>query len=190
MPEQVNPEYRFREQVFPKYKKTDLDNIMQLLEKSTYYETHNIDASPVKHLETSTIEYLHASFLLWEYKKAYSKQEYRELLAGYGWDKSGTEEKRALKLAENFSDFAYRPHALAQIPITKLLRLCSDKYKPIIEVLKQVEEDDLTCAYVLDLIKQRQALLKKEKESKLKRQPSIWRRNCRGERYEIGRAHV
>ena len=156
---------------------------MQLLEKSTYYEIHNIDASPVKHLQISTTEYLHASFLLWEYKRSYSKREYRELLAGYGWDKSSTEEKRALKLAENFSDFAYRPHALAQIPITTLLRLCSDKYKPIIEVLKQVEEDDLTCAYVLDLIKERQALLKKQKESELKTKASIWKRNCRGERY-------
>ena len=31
---------------------------MQLVEKSTYQETHNIDASPVKHLEKSTEEYV------------------------------------------------------------------------------------------------------------------------------------
>ncbi|NJN14086.1 MAG: hypothetical protein HC815_41935, partial [Richelia sp. RM1_1_1] len=156
---------------------------MQLLEKSTYQETHDVDADPVKHLEGSTIEYLHVSFLLWEYKRAYSKREYRELLDGYGWDKGGMEEKRALKLAENFQDFAYRPHALIQIPITTLLRLCSEKYRPIIERLKQVEEDDLSCAYVLDLIKERQSLLKKERELALPKKPSIWRRNCRGERY-------
>ncbi|NJO65183.1 MAG: hypothetical protein HC836_45880 [Richelia sp. RM2_1_2] len=155
---------------------------MQLLEKSTYYQVHNVDANPVKHLETSTAEYIHASFLLWEYKKAYSKGEYRELLNKFGWDKGSTEEKRALKLAENFQDFAYRPHALFQIPVTKLLRLCSEKYQPIIEQLSEVEED-LTCAYVDDLIKDRQAQIKRERESALPSKPSIWRRNCRGERY-------
>jgi hypothetical protein len=155
---------------------------MQLVEKSTYQETHNIDASPVKHLETSTVEYLHASFLLWEYKRSYSKKEYRELLDDYAWDKGSTEEKRALKLAENFQDFAYRPNALIQLPVTKLLRLCSEKYQPIIEQLSEVEED-LTCAYVDSLIKERQAQLKKERESALPSKPSIWRRNCRGERY-------
>ncbi|MEM9926909.1 MAG: hypothetical protein AAF915_24725 [Cyanobacteria bacterium P01_D01_bin.50] len=155
---------------------------MQLLEKSTYHQVHNLDANPVKHIEKSTEEYVHASFLLWEYKQAYSKREYRELLNEFGWDKGSTEEKRALKLAENFQDFAYRPHALFQIPVTKLLRLCSEKYQPIIEQLSEVEED-LTCAYVDDLIKERQAQLKKERESALPSKPSIWRRNCRGERY-------
>ena len=155
---------------------------MQLLSESTYCQVHNLDANPVKHIEKSTEEYLHASFLLWEYKRAYSKGEYRELLNKFGWDKGSTEEKRALKLAENFQDFAYRPHALFQIPVTKLLRLCSEKYQPIIEQLSEVEED-LTCAYVDDLIKERQALLKKERESALPSKPSIWRRNCRGERY-------
>ena len=155
---------------------------MQLLEKSTYHQVHNIDANPVQHIEKSTAEYLHASFLLWEYKRAYGKGEYRELLNKFGWDKGSTEEKRALKLAENFQDFAYRPHALFQIPVTKLLRLCSEKYQPIIEQLSEVEED-LTCGYVDDLIKDRQAQLKKERESALPLKSSIWRRNCRGERY-------
>ena len=163
--------------------KSEFINTMQLLQKSTYSQTQNIDASPVQHLETSTIEYLHASFLLWEYKKSYSKKEYRELLEGYGWDKGGSEQKRALKLAEYFQDFAYRPHALIQIPVATLLKLCCDKYQSIIEELKQADEDDLTCAYVLDLIKQKQAELKKEKESELPQKPSIWKRNCRGERY-------
>ncbi|NJN13421.1 MAG: hypothetical protein HC815_38155 [Richelia sp. RM1_1_1] len=90
---------------------------MQLLEKSSYQETHNIDADPVKHLETSTVEYLHASFLLWEYKRAYSKREYRELLDGYGWDKGSSEERRALKLAEHFPTILpIRPHALTPNP--------------------------------------------------------------------------
>jgi hypothetical protein len=60
--------------------------------------------------------------------------------------------------------------------------LCSVKYQPIIEQLSEVEED-LTCGYVDDLIKERQAQLKKERESALPSKPSIWRRNCRGERY-------
>lgn len=154
---------------------------MQLLEKSTYQQINNIDANPVKHLETSTAEYLHMSFLLWEYKRTYSKKEYRELLKDYGWDKGSTEERRALKLAENFQDFAYRPYALIQIPVTTLLRLCSEKYKSIINELKQVE--DITCAYVLELIRQKQTQLKQEKESELPKKPSIWKRNCRGERY-------
>ncbi|MEM6404265.1 MAG: hypothetical protein AAF757_29260 [Cyanobacteria bacterium P01_D01_bin.116] len=152
---------------------------MQLQEKSTYHQVHNLDANPVKHIEKSTEEYLHASFLLWEYKQAYSKGEYRELLNKFGWNKGSTEEKRALKLAENFQDFAYRPHVLFQIPVTKLLRLCSEKYQLIIKQLSKVEED-LTCAYVDDLIKDRQAQLKKERESALPSKPSIWRRNCRG----------
>ena len=157
---------------------------MQLLQKSTYQKTHNIiDADPVKHLEASTIEYLHMSFLLYEYKNGYSKREYRELLDGYGWDKGSSEERRALKLAEHFQDFAHRPHALIQIPVTTLLRLCSEKYKPIIEELNQLDEDDITCDRVLKLIKERQALLKKEKELELPEKASIWRRNCRGERY-------
>lgn len=156
---------------------------MQTLQKSTYPQNQNIDANPVKHLETSTEEYLHMSFLLWEYKRAYSKKEYRELLDGYGWDKGSAEEKRALKLADNFEDFAYRLHALVQIPVTTLLRLCSQQYSSIIEELKQVDDEDITCTYVLDLIKQKQAQLKKEKESELPEKPSIWKRNCRGERY-------
>lgn len=163
--------------------KSEFINTMQLLQKSTYCETHNIDADPVKHLEGSTIEYLHMSFLLYEYKNGYSKREYRELLDGYRWDKGSTEERRALKLAEHFQDFTHRPHALIQIPVTTLLRLCSEKYKPIIEELNQLDEDDITCDRVLKLIKERQALLKKEKELELPEKASIWRRNCRGERY-------
>lgn len=156
---------------------------MQLLQKSTYYQTLNIDADPVKHLESSTLEYLHASFLLREYKRAYSKAEYRELLKEYCWDKGGTEEKRALKLAEHFKDFACRPQVLTQIPVTTLLRLCSEKYSPIIEHLKQFDDEDITCDRVFKLIEDRKTQLKKEKESQLPEKPSIWKRNCRGERY-------
>ena len=156
---------------------------MQLLQKSTYSQIHDIDASPAKHLEASTEEYLHTSFLLWEYKQAYSKKEYRELLQEYCWDKGSTEEKRALKLAEHYQDFSYRPQALTQIPVTTLLRLCSDKYKSIIEELKQFDDEDITCNCVFNLIKHKQAQLKKEKESQLPEKPSIWKRNCRGERY-------
>ena len=75
---------------------------------------------------------------------------------------------------------AFAPFSIAGV--TPRLRLCSEKYQPIIEQLSEVEED-LTCAYVDDLIKERQALLKKERELALPSKPSIWRRNCRGERY-------
>ena len=118
---------------------------MQLLQKSTYSQTHDLAANPVKHLERSTQEYLHMSFLLWEYKRAYSKAEYRELLQEYCWDKGSSEEKRALKLAEHYQDFAYRLQALTQIPVTTLLKLCSDKYKSIIDELKQFDSEDITC---------------------------------------------
>ena len=155
---------------------------MQLLTKSTYSQSQNVDANPTKHLEASTTEYLHVSFLLWEYKQSYSKKEYRELLQEFGWDKSTTEQKRALKLAEHYQDFAYRPHALTQIPVTTLLRLCSDKYKPIIQKLETTEQE-ITFCYVTKLIKDRQTQLKQEKESQLPPKPSIWKRNCRQERY-------
>jgi len=156
---------------------------MQTLQKSTYSQTQSIDADPVKHLENSTSEYLHVSFLLWEYKRAYSKAEYRELLKEYCWDKGSTEEKRALKLAEHFQDFIYRPQALTQIPVTTLLKLCSEKYSPLIEELKQFDDEDITCDHVFKLIKDRAAQLKKEKESQIPQKPSIWKRNCRQERY-------
>ncbi|MEO0844166.1 MAG: hypothetical protein AAF063_35630, partial [Cyanobacteria bacterium J06643_5] len=155
---------------------------MQLLEKSTYSQTNNIDANPVKHIESSTKEYLHASFLLWEYKNSYNKKEYRELLQEFAWDKGATEQRRALKLAEHYQDFVHRPHALFQIPVTTLLKLCSDKYKPIIKQL-EVTSQEITFDYVSQLIKDRAAQLKKEKESQVPSLPSIWKRNSRQERY-------
>ncbi|MEO0685619.1 MAG: hypothetical protein AAFY76_11395, partial [Cyanobacteria bacterium J06649_11] len=155
---------------------------MQLLEKSTYSQTQNIDANPTKHLENSTAHYLHASFLLWEYKNFYSKKDYRELLEKFGWDKGKTEQRRALKIAEHYQDFMHRPHALFQIPVTTLLRLCSDNYRPVIDQL-EVTEKEITFDYVSQLIKDRQTQVKKEKESQLPEKPSIWKRNCRGKRY-------
>ncbi|MEL6163555.1 MAG: hypothetical protein AAFR37_07265 [Cyanobacteria bacterium J06628_3] len=152
------------------------------LTESTYSQTHNIDANPTKHLEDSTAQYLHASFLLWEYKNFYNKKEYRELLESFGWDKGLTEQRRALKLAEHYQDFVNRPYVLFQIPVTTLLKLCSDKYKPIIEQLEATEQE-ITFDYVSQLIKDRAAQLKKEKESQLPKKPSIWKRNSRQERY-------
>ena len=75
---------------------------MHLLEKSTYSQSHDIDGNPTKQLEKSTEAYLHASFLLWEYKQNCNKKEYRELLQEYGWDKGVTEQRRALKLAAHY----------------------------------------------------------------------------------------
>lgn len=155
---------------------------MQLLEQSTYSQSHNIDANPTLQLEKSTEAYLHTSFLLWEYKKNCNKKQYRELLQEYGWDKGATEQRRALKLAQHYQGFVHRPHALFQIPVTTLLRLCSNKYKPIIQEL-EVTSQEITFGYVTQLIKDREAKLKKDKESQLPDKPSIWKRNCRGERY-------
>ena len=162
--------------------KNEPKHTMQLLQKSTYSQAQNTDANPTKHLENSTSEYLHMSFLLWEYKQSCSKKEYRELLQEFGWDKGKTEQRRALKLAEHYQKFAYRPQALIQIPMTTLLKLCSDKYKLIIEEL-EVTEQEITFSYVTSLIKDREAKLKKDKGLQLPEKPSIWRRNCRGERY-------
>lgn len=153
------------------------------LTESTYSQTHTIDANPTKHLENSTASYVRMSFLLWEYKQAYSKKEYRELLRKCAWDKGTTEQRRALKLAKHFKDFARRQKALTQIPVTTLFKLCSDNYKSIIEELKQFDDEDITCDRVFKLIEDRAAQLKKKKESRIPQKPSIWRRNCRGERY-------
>ena len=65
---------------------------MQTLEKSTYSHNQNTHADPVKHLDDSTAEYLHMSFLLWEYKQAYIKDYSMKLLPSYCLDTGKTEE--------------------------------------------------------------------------------------------------
>jgi hypothetical protein len=59
----------------------------------SYEKQHQINSNPTVHIEQSTLEYLHTAFLLYEYKQAHSKREYRALLSEYGWDKGNVEEK-------------------------------------------------------------------------------------------------
>ncbi|NEU71825.1 hypothetical protein PI95_004345 [Hassallia byssoidea VB512170] len=156
------------------------------LTATPYSQKHQLDLNPTAHIETSTLEYLHVVFLLWEYKCVYSKREYRTLLDTYGWDKGTAEERRALKIAENFQEFATCPQHLAPIPVTILLKLCSKKYQPIINQLQDYPIGGLTCEVVLELIEERKALLKAEKETSqnsFEEKPSIWRRTPRGERF-------
>ncbi|OUL27280.1 hypothetical protein BV378_11685 [Nostoc sp. RF31YmG] len=148
----------------------------------SYLQKHQLDPNPTAHIETSSLEYLHAAFLLYEYKTTYSKKEYRTLLDTYGWDKGSSEEKRAIKIAENFQEFLTCPQHLAAIPVTILLRLCSPQYKPIISQLQDYPIGGLTCKLVLELIEERKALLKTQKQEQQK-QISIWRRTPKGDRY-------
>ncbi|BAU04453.1 MULTISPECIES: hypothetical protein [Nostocales] len=148
----------------------------------SYLQKHQLDPNPTAHIETSSLEYLHAAFLLYEYKTTYSKKEYRTLLDTYGWDKGSSEEKQALKIAENFQEFLTCPQHLAAIPVTILLRLCSPQYKPIISQLQDYPIGGLTCKLVLELIEERKALLKTQKQEQQK-QISIWRRTPKGDRY-------
>ncbi|MBD2613858.1 hypothetical protein H6G94_21695 [Nostoc punctiforme FACHB-252] len=148
----------------------------------SYLQKHQLDPNPTAHIETSSLEYLHAAFLLYEYKTTYSKKEYQTLLDAYGWDKGSSEEKRALKIAENFQEFLTCPQHLAAIPVTILLRLCSLQYKPIISQLEDYPIGGLTCKLVLELIEERKALLKGQKQEQQK-QISIWRRTPKGDRY-------
>ncbi|MBD2432395.1 MULTISPECIES: hypothetical protein [Fischerella] len=148
----------------------------------SYLQKHQLDPNPTAHIETSSLEYLHAAFLLYEYKTTYSKKEYRTLLDTYGWDKGSSEEKRAIKIAENFQQFLTCPQHLAAIPVTILLRLCSLQYKPIISQLQDYPIGGLTCKLVLELIEERKALLKTQKQEQ-QRQISIWRRTPKGDRY-------
>lgn len=156
---------------------------MQLLEKSTYSQNQDINANPVTHLENSTVEYLHASFLLYEYKNNHSKKEYRHLLTDFGWDKGSAEEKRALKIALHFQEFAHRPQDLKQIPITVLLRLCSDNYAIIIRLIEDFQPEHITCDCILHFINRRKEILKQEKSQQPPEPLSIWRRNRQGQRY-------
>ncbi len=158
---------------------------MQALEKSnqpSYAACFGVDPNPTAHIETSTLKYLHMSYLLWEYKNSYGKREYRALLDSYAWDKGSNEEKRALKIAENFQEFATCPQHLAPIPVTVLLKLAREKYKPIINQLQDYPIGGLTCELVLELIEERKALLKTQKQEQQK-QISIWRRTPKGDRY-------
>ncbi len=145
-----------------------------------YAQEHQINSNPTVHIEQSTLEYLHTAFLLYEYKQTYTKKEYRALLEEYGWDKGSTEERRSLRIAENFQAFISCPEHLAVLPISVLLRLCSQNYKILIDELKNISIGRMTCRLVLDLIEERKTFLKSQKREK---KEGNWRATPDGNRY-------
>jgi hypothetical protein len=144
----------------------------------SYEKQHQINSNPTVHIEQSTLEYLHTAFLLYEYKQTHSKREYRALLEEYGWDKGNAEEKRSLKIAENFQAFVSRPEHLAVLPIPVLIRLCSQNYKVLIKELQDYSK--LDCTEVLELIEERRAFLKSQNKDK---KEGNWRATADGSRY-------
>nr|MDZ8016374.1 hypothetical protein [Nostoc sp. ZfuVER08] len=146
----------------------------------SYIEQHKVSSNPTTHIEQSTLEYLHMAFLLYEYKKTHTKKEYRALLIEYGWDKGCAEERRALRIAENFQAFISCPEHLAVLPISLLLRLCSHNYKILIDELKDIPIGGLTCEFVLKLIEKRRLFLKAANQEK---KDGNWRATLDGNRY-------
>jgi hypothetical protein len=146
----------------------------------SYAQEHQINSNPTVHIEKSTLEYLHTAFLLYEYKQTHSKREYRVLLEEYGWDKGSAEEKRSLKIAEYFQAFVGCPQHLAVLPISVLLRLCSQNYKVLIEELQDIPIGRLTCRHVLELIDERRLFLKSQNREE---KEGNWRSTPDGSRY-------
>jgi hypothetical protein len=144
----------------------------------SYEKQHQINSNPTVHIEQSTLEYLHTAFLLYEYKQTHRKREYRALLKEYRWDKGNAEEKRSLKIAENFQAFVSRPEHLAVLPISVLIRLCSQNYKVLIQELQDYSK--LDCTEVLELIEERRAFLKSQNKDK---KEGNWRATADGSRY-------
>lgn len=143
-------------------------------------EQSYLDSNPTLHMEQSTLEYLYAAFSLYEYKQTRTRKQYRALLEEYRWDKGSMEERRSLKIAENFQAFVGCPEHLAVLPVTILLRLCSKNYQVLIEKLQDIPIGGLTCKLVLELIEERRKFLKSQKtEKKL----GNWRATPNGNRY-------
>ena len=143
-------------------------------------EQSYLDSNPTLHMEQSTLEYLYAAFSLYEYKQTRTRKQYRALLEEYRWDKGATEEKRALKIAENFQAFVGCPEHLAVLPVPVLVRLCSKNYQVLIEKLQDIPIGGLTCRLVLELIEERRKFLKSQKTEK---KVGNWRATPDGSRY-------
>ncbi|AFY57368.1 hypothetical protein Riv7116_4961 [Rivularia sp. PCC 7116] len=151
-----------------------------ILATERYIEQNYIDSNPTLHMEQSTLEYLYAAFSLYEYKQTRTRKQYRALLEEYRWDKGSTEERRSLKIAENFQAFVGCPEHLAVLPVPILLRLCSKNYNVLIEKLQDIPIGGLTCKLVLELIKERAKFLKSQRKEK---KVGNWRATPDGNRY-------
>ena len=143
-------------------------------------EQSYLDSNPTLHMEQSTLEYLYAAFSLYEYKQTRTRKQYRALLEEYRWDKGSIEERRSLKIAENFQAFAGCPEHLAVLPVPILLRLCSKNYQVLIEKLQDIPIGGLTCRLVLELTEERRKFLKSQKTEK---KVGNWRATPDGNRY-------
>ncbi|MGB3637418.1 MAG: hypothetical protein WBA39_07565 [Rivularia sp. (in: cyanobacteria)] len=151
-----------------------------ILATERYTEQNYIDSNPTVHIEQSTLEYLYAAFSLYECKQTLNRKQYRALLEEYGWDKGTTEERRSLKIAENFQAFFGCPEHLAVLPVPVLLRLCSKNYQVLIEKLQDIPIGGLTCKLVLELIEERRKFLKSQRTEK---KVGNWRATPDGNRY-------
>ncbi len=151
-----------------------------ILATERYTEQNYIDSNPTVHIEQSTLEYLYAAFSLYECKQTLNRKQYRGLLEEYGWDKGTTEERRSLKIAENFQAFVGCPEHLAVLPVPVLVRLCSKSYNVLIEKLQDIPIGGLTCRLVLELINERGKFLKSQKTEK---KAGNWRATPDGNRY-------
>ncbi len=151
-----------------------------ILATQRYSEQSYLDSNPTLHIEQSTLEYLYAAFSLYEYKQTRTRKQYRALLEEYRWDKGSTEERRSLKIAENFQAFVGCPEHLAVLPVPVLLRLCSKNYQVLIEKLQDIPIGGLTCRLVLELIKERAKFLKSQRKEK---KVGNWRATPDGNRY-------
>ncbi|MGB3653687.1 MAG: hypothetical protein WBA41_21075 [Rivularia sp. (in: cyanobacteria)] len=151
-----------------------------ILATERYTEQKYIHSNPTEHIEQSTSEYLYAAFSLYECKHTLNRKQYRALLEEYGWDKGTTEERRSLKIAENFQAFVGCPEHLAVLPVPILLRLCSKNYQVLIEKLQDIPIGRLTCKLVLELIKERAKFLKSQRKEK---KVGNWRATPDGNRY-------
>lgn len=151
-----------------------------ILATQRYTEQKYIHSNPTEHIEQSTLEYLYAAFSLYECKQTLNRKQYRALLEEYGWDKGTTEERRSLKIAENFQAFVGCPEHLAVLPVPVLLRLCSKNYQVLIEKLQDIPIGGLTCKLVLELIEERRKFLKSQRKEK---KVGNWRATPDGNRY-------
>jgi hypothetical protein len=138
-------------------------------------------------LESATRHILHHAFDLLETRLGYSKKEYREAIAQRGWKKGGIEERTAIKIADAFEAFRPDPLRLRKIEPRTLYRLAEGKkYAPVIEVLANLSEEQITQSTVTQLMAQRREELKQEREAKKQesseQNTSGWRRAKNGGR--------
>ncbi len=122
----------------------------------------------------STESILQHAFWLQERKKALSRKDYRHLLEEYGWQ---GEEKRYLKVAIAFEQFAAEELCLIEPRTIFQLAENRNKYQPVIEAMRNLET--INQSAVRELIQQQ----RKTRLPKPEEKPTIWRQTGSGSRY-------